>query len=871
MAMGLELPSKASGSQPDLAREDADAVRRLRQNYPPHILASLFEKGYITSPRVSLSSSKSRPSDIPMSRKASEASSFTYTGTASTRSSISISPSNKRHHLNSSASYTSLIPSISESSEIPQMYKSRNAANRSKVLTRSISEYALRDHALGLQSFPRQELFVSTPVYFCVHCGNGFEKRGDWETHEWIFHERQSYWPCPESGCEVVFDAGKSFEAHHEVMHGCGGCKHSAECVRLLPERKVWACGFDGCKAVFLDWSKRCKHVASHYEGLSRRVGNVKETPSWKYSTTVRNLLRQPDTREHFKKFMIKCHGHSKTGWPTLDWQSDTSAELKRCLEYRDFPNGVGEVVYQAYRLGHPANTSAVQVRSRPPTPPVEDLNHANLSRIEAYFGFTGPGSARLQRSHLYERKNLGSGSGAHLVSYDNHMYPSVISLPSSPPSASPTRTRNRSKERAGSLASDTASLAPSLRIGRKRLVAREAEVRNTSCSALASFLKDGPVGVSDDRQPRRAIRAPRIPPPVAPSRPPLVAREAEVRHTRNSTLISILREGPPEVADHGGSYEQKISRSQSIPCLPSIRVESSPFLDYTDDGASLPWSSLTPRLDPRPQIIPHRSQPQMTVQVPRLRIPSHKSQPQITLQKPQEDLEIMPLSLTKRRQKPQLREIQIREDILKVPRSSSLAAGTRILPPTPGPPPITELPKAPANTTLSPISVMLRSFSDIGPIRPTSYTSGTVGPPPSPMPPGFSEIKWPLPPTPALELSLDSIPTPTAESFRQVNPTPGSCPGPRLAKSPPVSIFPPCPETDRPRTVHGLTLAVPNKLTAAPQRHSRDMHHGGSKSDKRWASISGLIEPPLPSPGIDFGFCLSQPLYLVGEPSIPR
>lgn len=47
--MGLDLPSISSGSQLDLAKEDADAVQRLKQNYPPHILASLFEKDYITT------------------------------------------------------------------------------------------------------------------------------------------------------------------------------------------------------------------------------------------------------------------------------------------------------------------------------------------------------------------------------------------------------------------------------------------------------------------------------------------------------------------------------------------------------------------------------------------------------------------------------------------------------------------------------------------------------------------------------------------------------------------------------------------------------------------------------------------------------
>lgn len=895
--MGLELPFMLSAGRLDLAREDADAVQRLRQNYHPQVLASLFELGYITDrkidtfkissfanccvARASLVSTKSRGSDISISTRASEASSSTAApGTPSTKSSISRSPGNRRHQSNRSASHTSSIPSISEWSETPKMYKTRNAANRPKVLTRSISDYALRDHALGVQSFPRQELFVSTPVYFCVHCGNGFEKRGDWETHEWIFHERQSYWPCPLSRCEAVFDSGKSFEAHHEVMHGCDGCKHSAECVRLLPERKVWACGFDGCKAVFLDWSKRCKHVASHYEGLARRIGNVRETPGWKYSITVRNLLRQPDTREPFKRFMSKCHGHSKTGWPTLNWQRDSSAELKRCLEYRDFPDGVVETVQQAYRLGHPANTVAVQVMSRPPPLPVEDFSYATLSPIDAFFGSTGPRSATSQRSsqrsYLSERKPSVASSGAGSVSSDNRLHRSTDSLPSSPPPTSP-QARNASKERSESLASETASLASSHRTGRRRLVARDAEVKNTSCSALASFLRDGPDDVPENRQPRREIRAPRIPPPVASHRSPLVAREAEVRNTRNSTLVSILRDGPPESPDSGESHEQKRSRSQSIPRLPSISIAVSPFPDYVDDGSNLPWPTLTPVLDARPQILSHNSQPQMTVQIPRPQILSHSSQPQITLHKPLEDLKTAHLSLAKRRQKPQPQEIQIRENILDLPRSSSLTPGTRVLPPTPGPPPIVALPKAPVNLTLSPMSITSQHFSDspISPISPTSYTFGAVGPPPSPMPPGFSEMQWPLPPTPALELSphLESIPTPTAEFFREVTPTPGSFSSPRLAKSSPVSIFPfQNPGTDRPRTAHGLRIEVP-KLMAAPPKRSRSMRRSrsSSRSGKAWTSISSLIEPPLPSPGIDFGLCFTQPLDLVGGPAISR
>jgi hypothetical protein len=820
-----------------------------------------------------LASTKSRGSNTSASTT-----SYSTAGSVSTRSSISLSSSSKQHRSNPSASYTSSIPSISEWSESPDMYRTRNTANRPQALTRSISDYALRDHALGVQSFPRQELFdVSTPVYFCVHCGNGFEKRGDWETHEWIFHERQSYWPCPQSGCEAVFDSGKSFEAHHEVMHFCDSCKHSAECVRLLPERKVWACGFDGCKAVFLDWSKRCKHVASHYEGLARRLGSNRETPDWKYTTTVRNLLRQPDTRENFKKFMIKCHGHSKAVWPTLEWQQDSSAELKRWLEYREFPNGVGEIVQQAYRLGHPAHAAAMQVMSRPPTPSAEEISYATLSPTDAYFGSTKPRS-RSQRSYLYERKTSNASSGVRSVSSDNRLYQSANSLPSSPPSASPPRTRTGSVERAGSFTSETASLASSRRTGRKRLVARDAEVRNTSCSALSDFLRDGPPASSQETPQPRKPRAPRMPPPVpshrelvaripevrdtentslldilqegqpsaSPAHSQLVARQTEARDTRDLTLVGILQEGPPELSDDHEDRDQELPlpRSRSMPRLPPNRTVVSPFPDYVDDGASLPWPSLPER-------------------------------PQITVQEPLEDLKPVDRSLAARRQKPQLREIKVRETILTLPRSSSLTVGTRVLPPTPGPPPMQALPKAPAILTLSPLSISSNNISDspISPMSATSYSFAAQEPPPSPMPLGFEDMKWPLPPTPIAGSThlLDSIPTPTAQFFREITPTPGSSFSTRrLAISPvePESLM--SPERDRPRTGHGLRVEVP-KLMAAPPKRSRSMRRGSSRSGKRWTSISSLVEPPLPSPGVDFRFCLSQPLDLVGPPSISK
>jgi hypothetical protein len=754
------------------------------------------------------------------------------------------------------------------------MYRARGTANRPQILTKSISDYALRDHALGVQSFPRQELFVSTPVYFCVHCGNGFEKRGDWETHEWIFHERQSYWPCPHSGCDAVFDSGKSFEAHHEAMHRCHGCKHSAECVRLLPERKVWACGFDGCKAVFLDWSKRCKHVASHYEGLSRRHGSTRETPEWKYTTTVRNLLRQPDTRETFKRFMTKCHGHSKTGWPTLEWQRDNSAELKRCLEYRDFPfpNGIQDIIQQAYRLGHPAHKAAVQVMSRPPTPPADEVGPSSLSPDFAYFGSTGP-RARSQRSYLYERKSSNGSSARefHATAVEPKQYRLPTSLPTSPPSMSPPYTRNTSPDRAPSFTSEATSFS-SNRTGRKRMIAREAEVKNTSCNALADFLRDGPPGSRGrtvDRETEVKNTSRNTPADFLNDGPPgprvKIAREAEVRNTSRNTLVEFLNDGPPgsRVKVAREAEVKNTSRNTLVNFLndgppdptpfqqhrarqvPLPRRVISPYSEYVDDRSNLPW-------------------------------PVWQVRPEITIAEPQEDQAHEDQTLAA-----QIQEDGIRETVLEWPQSAPFSEGTRVLPPTPGPPPMQAPPKPPGPPTLSPITLSplnlsphnISSGSLVSTFDATGFSWSSDDPPPSPMPPGFSDMEWPLPPTPADEVSAsDSTPTPTAGFFKSRNqthnPTPGSFSIPELSPASHDIEFPKGLALDRPRTAHGgLRIEVP-KLMAAPPKRSKSTHRSG-KHGSRWKSISSIIEPPLPSPGIDFGFCLSQPLDLVGSPII--
>ncbi|KAF2436883.1 hypothetical protein EJ08DRAFT_5601 [Tothia fuscella] len=474
--MGFDLPAFSASNQSK--QEELEVLARLRRNYYPHVSGSVDE-----------GSASSRGSSF---------SSYSYSNgsiISSTRSSVSSAPSTRHSAIHrSTASYTSSIPSICERPESPELLRANVTPALPHPLSRSVSEYSLRDRTATFRSFPSHEGFVSKPIFVCTFCSNGFESRSDWETHEWLYHERQSYWPCPHPGCEVVFDSGSGFESHHEDQHHCPSCKHAAEVVRLLPRRKVWACGFDMCKGVFTDWNKRCKHVASHFEGFARRLGVNRESPRWTYSNTIRNLLRQPEIKESFKKFMLKYHGSSRSNWPKLEWQRNDTAELRQYLEYRDFRRGTSEIVQMAYRLGHPAYNAAVQVMSRPLTPPSEEASHA-LSRVQPDTSLHSPGSPPLRspRSYMYERKISQTSSlttlpeWAPLLLRPTKDYSLPRSLPNSPPAASPPQTRSTSPSRSSNFSLE------SRRIPTKRMVARDADVKGTGCAALIQFLRQGP------------------------------------------------------------------------------------------------------------------------------------------------------------------------------------------------------------------------------------------------------------------------------------------------------------------------------------------------------------------------------------------
>ncbi|KAF2403049.1 hypothetical protein EJ06DRAFT_528013 [Trichodelitschia bisporula] len=300
---------------------------------------------------------------------------------------------------------------------------------------------------------PQRQILAGV-TYFCTTCGVAFKTRAGWEAHESFTHERQFHWPCPYIACEAAFDKGTSFQRHHEEAHACLNCTCAPEVKRELPAKKIWACGFDACKKVFDNWKRRCKHVAGHYEWAADHPGT---TPQWRYTNYIRNLLRQSDTRDAFKRFMIRCHGDAKRAWPPLEWLEGNTYELRRSLEYRDFPRGPTEVVRYAYQLGHPSAIAAAKLmgaaaKNLPPSPPTEEdelqLQEVADSRRKRLSGLLQvPASKRASRELLLSPVGTGRVSP-----------PSGATTPLSPlsPVDSCMSPRPRFRSRAASAAAST-------------------------------------------------------------------------------------------------------------------------------------------------------------------------------------------------------------------------------------------------------------------------------------------------------------------------------------------------------------------------------------------------------------------------------
>jgi hypothetical protein len=383
-----DQPSSLALNQ--LSEDDRKLVARLKQLYPSHILESVFQEGFpplgeshisIYIDIILIATDPNTPwNNGAISPRDSVTSSTLYM-TSVDGDTCSSSRTSRSSH-NSFAEKTPLwkkraasVPKASTVTTTTTIIKPRSRPH-SRRGTSEAREIRIQLKPRPAQAAPLASIdAITTPtapvvptveinaLYFCTKCEESFQERTEWQDHEYTLHEQQYYWICQGDDCDKVFTKESVYHEHHVEAHECRVSAEDLENKRPLPSKRSWACGFDRCKGVFSDWEERCDHVAAHFEGLARLDDATQQPSEWKYTNVLRNLLRQPDIKEGYKRMMVKLHGDDKVFWPKMKWQVENSSELLRKLEYRDFREGVMEIARVACQLGHPASANAEFVK----------------------------------------------------------------------------------------------------------------------------------------------------------------------------------------------------------------------------------------------------------------------------------------------------------------------------------------------------------------------------------------------------------------------------------------------------------------------------------------------------------------------------
>lgn len=176
--------------------------------------------------------------------------------------------------------------------------------------------------------------------FFCTFCAengksenNRYGTKSDWKKHLTRFHETGEEFPC--SICAEVFKRYYDLRQHFRQSHSDQPTPSATDIRVQMPDRDkklAFGCGFLKCKAVLSAWEEWCKHVAGHIE----QGGTVSQ---WRYSTVIRNLLRQEGICDDAKAFLTQACNKWNKDRSELEWRPEDSITriLRQKLECCDF------------------------------------------------------------------------------------------------------------------------------------------------------------------------------------------------------------------------------------------------------------------------------------------------------------------------------------------------------------------------------------------------------------------------------------------------------------------------------------------------------------------------------------------------------
>lgn len=160
--------------------------------------------------------------------------------------------------------------------------------------------------------------------YFCTICKEHFKQKYDWKRHEETYQERFDEFAC--DLCNIKYFLEKDFVKHHVAHHRCDRCrertrhalkKHVQYSRQPRSKRSGWGCGF--CVYFCSDWTKRCDHIANHFEVERKKMED------WDHSRVIYSLLQRPDIVQAWDA-IVRSKGPSSI---TYEWDPTTTGRVE--------------------------------------------------------------------------------------------------------------------------------------------------------------------------------------------------------------------------------------------------------------------------------------------------------------------------------------------------------------------------------------------------------------------------------------------------------------------------------------------------------------------------------------------------------------
>jgi len=209
-----------------------------------------------------------------------------------------------------------------------------------------------------LSNIPIPDVSDPAPIvppkpFFCTFCAElgltvTFGRKHDWKVHEMEFHCGSNEWPC--CACSSVSDRFKDFEKNFKNVHPEMNRPAMADVGITLQPKRIFACGFSGCRALLPSLDARFQHVAHHMEKQGAKRNQ------WRYTIVIYNLLRQPGIKQEWKAFICQ---HLAREDHVFGWIPSTSRRLRQKLECQNFSPDVQSLVKAACILGRAGLTQS--------------------------------------------------------------------------------------------------------------------------------------------------------------------------------------------------------------------------------------------------------------------------------------------------------------------------------------------------------------------------------------------------------------------------------------------------------------------------------------------------------------------------------